>query len=319
MTDTTRAVFERYQIRKSKNQKTAFIEYVEAIAKDRGYACKVEKSSFGARNIVVGDPESAKVVYTAHYDTCARMPFPNFITPKNFFIYLLYNLVQVAVIFAVSLFAGFVIGFAVGVIIGLSGGDVNISSELLKLIFLIIYLALFFLMVSGPANKHTANDNTSGVTVLLDLMGEMPSELRNDAAFIFFDLEELGLFGSKGYATAHKNVMKNKLVVNFDCVSDGDNMIFVLKKGALAYNESISRAYESDENVKVSVETKGVFYPSDQASFNCGVGVAALKKSKRGILYMNKIHTPKDTVYREENIDFLVRGSVKLTGIMAEK
>ena len=38
MTDTTRAVFERYQIRKSKKEKTAFIEYVKEVAKDRGYA-----------------------------------------------------------------------------------------------------------------------------------------------------------------------------------------------------------------------------------------------------------------------------------------
>jgi hypothetical protein len=48
----------------------------------------VEKASFGGRNIVIGNPDTAKVLYTAHYDTCARLPFPNFITPKNIFIYL---------------------------------------------------------------------------------------------------------------------------------------------------------------------------------------------------------------------------------------
>ena len=44
-----------------------------------------------------------------------------------------------------------------------------------------------------------------------------------------------------------------------------------------------------------------------------GVGVAALKKSgKLGVLYMDRIHTKKDTIYMQENIDFLVEGSLRL-------
>jgi hypothetical protein len=43
------------------------------------------------------------------------------------------------------------------------------------------------------------------------------------------------------------------------------------------------------------------------------VGVAALKKSKLlKILYMDRIHTKKDTVYREENIAYLKEGSIRL-------
>ena len=62
MTETTKTIFERYQIRKTKRQKTDFIEYVRSLAVEKGYSCRVEKGSFGARNIVVGDPDSAKVV-----------------------------------------------------------------------------------------------------------------------------------------------------------------------------------------------------------------------------------------------------------------
>ena len=44
-----------------------------------------------------------------------------------------------------------------------------------------------------------------------------------------------------------------------------------------------------------------------------GVGVAALKKSKKlGVLYMDKIHTKKDLIYEQDNIDFLVKGSIRL-------
>jgi hypothetical protein len=43
-----------------------------------------------------------------------------------------------------------------------------------------------------------------------------------------------------------------------------------------------------------------------------GVGVAAFRKTKNGLLYLNRIHTKKDTVYEQKNIDFLKNGSIKL-------
>ena len=84
MTPLSEYVFEKFHVRKSKKQKDGFIDYIKEFAKKEGYSCRVEKGSFGARNIVIGDPARAKAIYTAHYDTCARLPFPNFITPKNF-------------------------------------------------------------------------------------------------------------------------------------------------------------------------------------------------------------------------------------------
>ena len=106
MTQNTKEVFEKYQVRKSTKQRTAFIEYVKGVCKKYGYEVKTEKGSFGTENIIVGDVDKAKVLYTAHYDTCARLLFPNFITPKNFFIYLIYQLLIVAGFFAVAALAG---------------------------------------------------------------------------------------------------------------------------------------------------------------------------------------------------------------------
>ena len=176
-------------------------------------------------------------------------------------------------------------------------------------------------MMIGPANKHTANDNTSGVTTLLDLMMAMPAELRSEAAFIFFDLEEPGLLGSSGYASKHSKSMKDKWIVNFDCVSDGDTMLFAVSRKARGLVPSLEKVFVPNEHVPtVDIAAKGVFYPSDQANFPRGVGVAALKKTKNGnILYMNRIHTSKDTVYREENIAFLVDGAVRLTAELSRK
>ncbi len=314
-------ILENYQVRKGKKKKTAFIEFVKGECAKHGYDVNIEKGSFGARNIVVGDPESAKVVYTAHYDTCAWLPFPNFITPKKIGIYLLYQIFLTLAMFAIA-FGGAVLADQLftplaeswfGAKNWMVGGSIFFWS------FEIILFAVIGLMIAGPANKHTANDNTSGVVTLLELMASMPAEHKNDAAYILFDLEEAGLIGSNSYASKHKNFKKNGLVINFDCVSDGDTILFAVNKKASHLKNDLEKSYTPNDMMNVDVADKNVFYPSDQASFVNGVGVAALKKSKRGILYMDRIHTGKDTIFEEKNIAYLVERSIEFTKLMSEK
>ncbi len=306
-------VLEKYQVRKSKKQKTAFIEFVKKYSEENGYGCQIEKGTFGSRNIIVGDTEKANVVYTAHYDTCPRLPFPNFITPKKFSIYLLYQIVLTLGIVVVATALCFLAGVAIGLIIGFTGVSEDMIEPFLPLVGYACFLAVFMLLLNGPANKHTANDNTSGVVTLLEIIAKMPEDKREGAAFVFFDLEESGLFGSMSYASKHKKEKKDKLIINFDCVSDGNNMLLVLRKGAIKDKERLQKHFASNNDFNVEVLDKGVFYPSDQVNFNRGVGVAALKYSKRlRTLYMDKIHTKKDIVFEEKNIVFLSDCAVSL-------
>ena len=299
MTSTTQEIFNRFEIRKSRKQKTAFTNWIRPILEQAGYPVKIETGSMNCRNIVIGDPDRAEVVFTAHYDTCAVMPFPNFITPKKPLYYWLYQILIMIPIF------GFI--FAVSWMFSLMGEGM----------FLVGYWLAFgcfmIFMVAGPANKHTANDNTSGVTAVIDLALAMPEELREDAAFVLFDFEEIGLVGSSDFAKRHKDAIKDKLLVNLDCVSDGETVLFVLKKGAHSHLDRLKEAFSSDSRVTADFATKGFVYPSDQKPFPVGVGVCALNRSKRGLLYMDKIHTGKDTIYREENIQWLVEGCIRLT------
>ena len=308
MTETTKVILEKYQVRKSKKQKRAFASYVEQIASEEGYSYKAEKGLFGAENLIVGDPKNAKVVYTAHYDTAPALPFPNFITPKNFLIYILYNVVIVLGFLAVA----YIIGGIFGAIFSVA----NIDMYFARLISIFVYFALLILLFSGPANKHTANDNTSGVTLLIDIMKSLPTDRRDEVAFIFFDLEESGLFGSMSYASKHKEEMKNRLLLNFDCVSDGNNMLFVLRGGAKAHRKAIEKAFMAKDGFNVEVADKNVFYPSDQINFPCGVGVSSLRSTKNGLLYMNRIHTSRDVIYQEENIEFFKNGAIELPTLL---
>lgn len=315
MTKTTETVFQNYEIRKTKKQKSAFIDYVKTVADENGYSCEIQKGALGVRNIVIGSPEKAKVIYTAHYDTCAALPFPNFITPKNFLIYLLY---QFAILIPLFVLIG-IFPLLEQLLLTRLPFDPALSALIVLVIYEALLIGFCVLIIAGPANRHTANDNTSGVTTLLDLMTAMPEELRSQCAFVFFDLEESGLFGSMSFAKKYKTVMKNIPLVNFDCVSDGDYILFAVKKTAARYVPLLKEAFREDPRISsVDICTEGVFYPSDQSNFPGGIGVAALKRTKKGLLYMNRIHTKRDTVYREENIYFLTDGAIRLVQMLAE-
>lgn len=297
MTSLSREILADWQVRKSKKQKTAFIELIQSHIPE----ARVEAKG-STRNIVIGGVDSAGVVYTAHYDTCAVMPLPNFITPKNILFYIIYQLIITALVFVLA----YIFGCVVTVVVR----DQAIGN-LCGYAFLWLLIAL---MIAGPANRRTANDNTSGVITLLETYYAMSPEARAKCAFVLFDKEELGLVGSAAFLKMHKAAMKEKLLVNFDCVSDGDHIMFVSsKKAHKAHAGALEAAFLPRGEKKLMFEKSSrCFYPSDQKNFAYGVGVAALKKAPILGYYMNRIHTPRDTVFDERNIELLRDGAVRL-------
>ena len=316
MTETSKKILESYQIRKTKKQKTAFIEYMETVARDMEYPFKAECGKSGDRNIVIGNPKNAKVIFTAHYDTPPVMPLPNFITPKNILIYVLYQIFMTAVLMILPAVAIGIGAYFLMTALSL-GGDA--AREIAWFLGYVVVFLASLLILFGPANKHNANDNTSGVTTIVDIMRDLPPELRDGTAFVLFDLEERGLIGSACFYKQNKDFMKDKLLINFDCVGEGEHFLFTLRKKAKDYDSLISDAYRPTDKFSTEVISKGFVYPSDQANFPCGVGVCSLNRSNHGILYMNKIHTSRDIVYKEENIEYLKDSSIRLVKILSEK
>ena len=167
----------------------------------------------------------------------------------------------------------------------------------------------------GPANKHCSNDNTSGVITLLKILEKMPKQYREDICVVFFDNEEKGLFGSQFFAKKHKNVKKDKLVINIDCVGDGNNILFMSKRKARK-DDRLSKIINAmqnsvDGNINfMPKKMKFMMFPSDQANFDKGVGVCSVRKGIFG-LCAGRIHTPFDTKCDEKNIEFLSNGIIK--------
>ena len=68
---------------------------------------------------------------------------------------------------------------------------------------------------------------------------------------------------------------------------------------------SLYRACGYFGNKSLLVREKGAaLYPSDQAHFPYGVGICALRNRKK-LLYISRIHTGKDTVLDQTNVNIL--------------
>lgn len=298
-------VLSQFPVRKTKKQKQAFRDEVQSYVKTLGYDVTVEKGS-GAHNVVIGDPTKAKYLITAHYDTPAGMPFPNLITPCNFWPFLGYQLLITLLIFGVALIPGMVL-----VLLGME----TALASLVWYAFIWVFLGL---MLAGPANKNNANDNTSGVVTVLETAKSMPENLRNEVCFVLFDLEEAGLVGSAAYRKKHKKETENQIILNCDCVGDG-NELMMFPTGKLkrddAKMEWLHSGCGADGEKSMALRERGfAYYPSDQKNFPYGVGIAAFNRSSWAGLYCDKIHTKKDTVLDENNVIFLRDRLIKLIG-----
>lgn len=286
-----------YPVRKSRKQKQNFQETVVAWFKSKGYDSTVEKGSFGVRNIVAGDPEKARYLITAHYDTCAVLPFPNLLTPCNLLLFLAWQLLLVLILCV-----------PVGIIGGLIGGIIDEPQIGILIAYLLVILEVVW-MLFGPANRNNANDNTSGVVAVLETAAAIPTDLRDQVCFVLFDLEEGGLLGSSSYRKLHRKATVHQLVLNLDCVGEGDEILLFPTKKLKMNAERISavkKLCSKTEQKSIYVKDCGFsIYPSDQSNFPVGFGIAAFCRSKWAGLYIGKIHTRKDRVLDEKNIALL--------------
>lgn len=299
MTPLSQTILQSYQIRKTKTQKLAFIE----LLKSHFPQLTIQSGGFPkCRNIIIGDIEKAEIILSAHYDTCAQLPFPNFIAPKNPLLSIGYSiLITLPVIAAAFLF---------NCILNIIGCNYWLNC----CYSLIAWLVLLLMFFTGPANKHTANDNTSGVSVLCELLGTLDQTTQSKVAFVFFDHEESGLIGASFFRKKFKSQLKNKLLINFDCVSDGDYILVIANKQArIQFGQKLKNAFlpTADKNILFSSAEK-TFYPSDQAVFPVSVAIAALKRKRFIGYYLDRIHTHKDTEFDKRNIKLICDSILRL-------
>ena len=295
----------RYQVRKTYKQKTAFIEWISQYARENEIPLTVEKSGkrIRSRNIILGDVDKARTIITAHYDTCARMLLPNFSTPGCMPLFVLEQVLLTMMI----VLGGWLAGKAARALL-FAGMPAPLPALLSLLVGFAGAALVLLLMLAGPANPHTANDNTSGV--LLVLFATQRLKNKPGVAYVLFDNEEKGLFGSQAFIKAHPQAAR-RFILNFDCVGDGDTLLYTGMKAGMRMPQA-KRLLRAMEEIAPEYGMKTVsgdfpkwIYPSDQMLFPRGTAVAALKGKR--VLYMDRIHTAKDTVLEEKNVECLLQ------------
>ena len=299
-----------HPVRKNNTQKERFRQEVQDYLQTLGYSTNVESGSFGSKNLVIGDPDRAKYLVTAHYDTCARMFVPNLITPCNALLFILYQIFVCLLLIVPTLAVGALVGYLLH------------SFFVGYFLWMVLLWTGIALMLVGPANSSNVNDNTSGVVTVLEIAKSLPENYRKDVCFVLFDLEEAGLIGSASYRKKHKKASESQMVLNLDCVGEGDE-IYLFPTSKLKKNQKkladLEKITGNFGRKTVTVRKQGFsIYPSDQAHFPYGVGICALNRGKLG-LYLSKIHTPKDTVLDETNVNILRAAIITMiTGTAAQ-
>ena len=295
----------RFPIRKRDEEKQAFRSWIMAQGKALGYSARVDELARGRHcNVVFGNPDNAQVIYTAHYDTPARLPVPNLMTPRNIPLFALYQL-------------GIILVLLLAAVIVFVGAQLLLHDASLSLVIaLVAYYALLLLMIAGPANPNNVNDNTSGVAAVLETMARMPAEQREKAAFILFDNEEKGRLGSRAFAAANPRIKKQTLLINMDCVGVGEHILVIGKNYARAKAEYalLEQSFTPHDGLQPHCYgVTGSVCNSDHQAFRCGVVIVACRRKKGVGFYTAGIHTKHDTQADQKNLDYIAQSLCDFT------
>ena len=284
-----------YGERMHPKNKKRFRNYVCSVAKSLDYKCNIE-SGLLAKNIIIGNPEKAEFVVTAHYDTPPRLP-------KFFVKHMLFH----SLISLPLLFLGFNFLLTQAFLFfNLSINFVNIVFPTINYLICggLVGYSLGFL---GNANKKNYNDNSSGILGILNLMEKYKSdEFKSKICFVLTDNEEKGLLGALYYSRKHKKSLRCQTVINLDCIGNGDqfNLYYCGEKET----EIIKSIKElKQEKYKFKSIKSSLLSMSDHIAFRKSNHVCLLSvEQKNNKSLYNQIHSINDTIINENNIDFVV-------------
>lgn len=294
-------IIQDYQVRKTYDDKTKFINFLQSQLKLYDYELKVDENGKN-RNLIVGDVKEANIILSAHYDTPPNSIIPIITFISNIPMYIFSQFLT----FIPWVIVYFMFTYLIDILRQMYN-HIALVNTILKVMLLginVLPILILLQMTFGKANKHTLNDNTSGVTTLIEIMSKMNESDRSKVAFVFFDQEEAGLIGSSLFHQKYKNVMRNKPLINFDCVSNGTHFLFVCKRAFTSheYYSLLSSNVSSLSKSAILCKASKVPYMSDQLHFKYGVGVVSVKSNRLFGYYLNRIHSRHDTIYEIENI-----------------
>lgn len=297
-------VCEDFGVRMHKGQKKSFRNFVQEKAGEMGYESKIEKSLF-AKNVVVGNPDEAEVIFTAHYDTPPRLP--------KFFVkhMLLHSFVTLPLLI-------FSLGKIMDILYKFELYDAMIvysNCFLTALPILSCAFVGYLFGFLGGANKTNFNDNSSGCLAMLNIMDRyknLPQNLKNKVAFVFTDNEEKMLLGAFAHRRKHKNY-KEKTFINLDCVGRGKNFNLYHFGKPTKIVEEFSKVLSQTTGFQATAKKSNFMSMSDHYPFRKANHVCLLSTEiGNDKSLFSQIHSSNDNIIEEDNIEAVVNFVSKL-------
>ena len=284
-----------YPVRRKAAEKEAFRTWLGWELREMGYAVSLQSaesalSSGGNRtNVVVGDPENAKLILTARYDTGLREIFPPLILPGRPATQAMYLALTPLCLLAASFVFSFALTFAL-----------NLPKATLPLFLLLLAAGIAYERF-GPSERRTV-DESSGAAALLETAAALTPRYRGEVAFVFLD--------NRGGAAFRKRypVSRDKTVIHVDCVARGDELLILPGRYA-RWDEKLLDAvlshFESTEKKTCFLKTDGFsFYPSENRAFRHSVVLCACEHTALGRVIRPRMALETD----EENLRLVREG-----------
>ena len=295
-----------FPVRRKPTEKEKFRLWLVGTLREQGYQPKLQHRETALRlggdvtNVIVGDPDKAKLILVAHYDTGVRTLLPPFYMPTRPLTAFLY----LALTPVLALLGSFVLSFALTF-------PFNAPYLTLPLFLILMVTALLYLRF-GPSETRNLNDNTSGVAALLETAAALTPGSRDKVAFAFLDGGFGGLSGAKGFRARYPSA-KEKTVININCIAEGGELLILPNKYSRWDGEvldAILDSFENGEHTTTFLKTDGlIYYPSDNRAFRHSFAICACEKL-RGF---GRIVRPAKTADVDpEKIELLKNGLCKL-------
>ena len=290
-------IMEQFPMRRTPKEKEAFRQWAASFVEERGWKCVIEETSWGKhKNVIIGDPDSAALIVSAHYDTGYDQVLPTLLVARSWPLWILWQAGVLLLLMLISLGADMLCG------------ALGLTPQLRSIAFVGTFLLLLVLMMLTFPNRHNANSSTSGVAAVLQLCDTLPEEQRGKVAFILFDNAEKGFKGSKLWAKDHAELAWMRPILHLDAIGVGDTMMVScmdMARRATGYG-TLKRVLTETPGLRCELhDSKTMLLRTDHKSFKCGMGCACFTKKKLLGCVTTRLHTHRDTRCDQKNLDWL--------------
>ncbi len=284
---------EKYPVRRTQEQKQAFLMFVTQELEKMGYSVKLENTPvLKNKNLIAGDPDHCRIMLFSNYDTPAHKILPDLRFPGNPFIDMLYQVLNAFLLLMIAL--------AVYLVFNLVSGRTS------AVFFLAVYAFLLFLQIEGFPNQPNRNAQ-SGLAVLLTVMERLSPEARSSVCFALFDHGEMGHCGAKSFCKSHLQTQYTRLSVEFGPMGVGNELLLVTQKlarKATGYHRVVESLLQCKDFAFQELPVMFSACRSGFRSFSCGMLLMCAKKNTAGF-FLPHLHTKHDNYVDEKQMDIL--------------